>query len=1233
MSAGQTGEAEFKEKLIASVKKEVKQLMEEAVTKKFVHEESGAVTSLCAAVEACLSQGLRRRALGLFKTSSTTALLHKVAKHCPEAAIISKKVQDIENSDPNKRSSSSSDSVNKPQPILKKGSSSSSVLSTTSPPSSPPIVKYLWIRLALYEKRLSKIIEHLVTNAARYYERDSLVADPDYGSILSSLLVGPCALEYSRTKTPDHFWSDPHADELVQRHRISSGNPTPPSCRRPIINFKRSLHTSSEEASSGSFKSSSSVTVAKDYVESLHQNSRATLLYGKNNVLVLPKDVSEPMPGYLSLHQTAQSLTVKWTPNQLMNGHSETESTDKSFYWAYALNINVDEIVYVHCHQIRGEDTGGTIILVGQDGVQQPPIHFPEGGHMAAFLSCLETGLLPHGQLDPPLWSNRGFGKIFSWPQKGRRRILPSVLENNEEHPIDYVFRVVNKSNHEEFLATHPILELGRTSPRRVQLGSCSTNGSSDCSSKSMSLDQSESPQTTLPNQSASIALVCTTMRRQIISRAFYGWLAYCRHLSTVRTHLSGLVNGRITPEVGAEEGLTKEKWESLQTDGIVSDGDEVYRLVYYGGVHQDIRKKVWPYLLGHYEFGSTEEDRLSLDESTKRYYETTMSEWLAVEAIVRQRDKEKTAHAVAKLSSESSSGGHKKIIIDPDDEMENDVFEDNDFSDISDPGDYEDDRRNDFDDEDDIPVDGEKINEEEQNKTNEKPSRLNKSSTDSGNVPDAYIKDSDIIDDEEDNVKDKREIKYVTDTSISDNKSQENFEAINNDLIKPTLQLNIEENCFIDNDNTNTIVNASNNDDSLDTKIFEGNESNISNKSSPSTSYETVGNEFLDLTNNDVSDVDDNIRIPEFQSIDGGDVQLEITDAMNVNESDEIIGVEGGSCENDSFENDVTMKFDISTKEPQKESTDDDSDEKTQISLNHNKDEKIPRPPTAAVIVTNASIDISSMDKIDVSDGEKTTTMSPVQEESNGQILDALQEPKSACVSPASSNGGIYSCELLESFGLNLHRIEKDVQRCDRNYWYFANENLDKLRNVICTYVWEHLDIGYMQGMCDLVAPLLVIFDDESLSYGCFCKLMERMIENFPNGGAMDMHFANMRSLIQILDSEMYDLMHAHGDYTHFYFCYRWFLLDFKRELIYADVFATWECIWAAKHVASGHFVLFLALALLETYRDIILSNSMDFTDVIKFFNEMAERHNTPAVLKLARNLVHQLQTIIENK
>ncbi len=27
--------------------------------------------------------------------------------------------------------------------------------------------------------------------------------------------------------------------------------------------------------------------------------------------------------------------------------------------------------------------------------------------------------------------------------------------------------------------------------------------------------------------------------------------------------------------------------------------------------------------------------------------------------------------------------------------------------------------------------------------------------------------------------------------------------------------------------------------------------------------------------------------------------------------------------------------------------------------------------------------------------------------------------------------------------------------------------------------YIWDNLNTGYIQGMCDLVAPLLVIFDE----------------------------------------------------------------------------------------------------------------------------------------------------------
>lgn len=131
---------DFKDRLIDAVKKQVKQVMEEAVTRKYIHEESGSVTALCATVEACLSQGLRRRALGLFKTSSTTALLHKIGKHCTEAGEISQMVQDIESTDPHKRSSSSGDSTSKP-PILKKNSSNSIIGGSSSTASTAPVVR------------------------------------------------------------------------------------------------------------------------------------------------------------------------------------------------------------------------------------------------------------------------------------------------------------------------------------------------------------------------------------------------------------------------------------------------------------------------------------------------------------------------------------------------------------------------------------------------------------------------------------------------------------------------------------------------------------------------------------------------------------------------------------------------------------------------------------------------------------------------------------------------------------------------------------------------------------------------------------------------------------------------------------------------------------------------------------------------------------------------------------
>ncbi|XP_045881509.1 small G protein signaling modulator 1 isoform X1 [Meles meles] len=1136
-------EADTRQRLLRTVKKEVKQIMEEAVTRKFVHEDSSHIVSFCAAVEACVLHGLRRRAAGFLRSNKIAALFMKVGKNFPPAEELSRKVQDLE-----QLIESTRNQIQGLQENVRK--------LPKLPNLSPLAIKHLWIRTALFEKVLDKIVHYLVENSSKYYEKEALLMDPVDGPILASLLVGPCALEYTKMKTADHFWTDPSADELVQRHRIHSSHLRQDSpTKRPALCIQK-------RHSSGSMDDRPSLS-ARDYVESLHQNSRATLLYGKNNVLVQPRDDMEAVPGYLSLHQTADVMTLKWTPNQLMNGSMGDLDYEKSVYWDYAMTIRLEEIVYLHCHQ--QVDSGGTVVLVSQDGIQRPPFRFPKGGHLLQFLSCLENGLLPHGQLDPPLWSQRGKGKVFP---KLRKRSPQGSAESassdkEDDEATDYVFRIIYPSMQSEFVAPDPlsstapnsvspawmVIPAGRSvlvvarggqwartrwdatfprlvpqdlmdvsvsnlpplwqpSPRKSSCSSCSQSGLADGGSSNG-----------CNHERAPLKLLCDNMKYQILSRAFYGWLAYCRHLSTVRTHLSALVNHMIvSPDSPCDAGcgLTARIWEQYLQDSTSYEEQELLRLIYYGGIQPEIRKAVWPFLLGHYQFGMTETERKEVDEQIHACYAQTMAEWLGCEAIVRQRERESHAAALAKCSSGASLDSHLHQMMHRDSTISNESSQ----------------------------------------------------SCSSG----------------------RQHVRLQSDSSSS----TQVFESVDEvEQVEAEGRLE-EKQPKIPN---GSLANGTCSPDSGHPSSHNFS-SGLSEHSEPSLS-----------TEDSVMDAQRNAplaRRPGDSSVDDGQ-SSEATTSRDEAPREELAVQD--SLESDLLANESMDEF---------------------MSLTGSMDVALPEKEGAAMERWGGG----EVEKHSQVDSEDNLSEEP-EMESLFPALASLAVATSANneTSPVSSSGVTYSPELLDLYTVNLHRIEKDVQRCDRNYWYFTPANLEKLRNIMCSYIWQHIETGYVQGMCDLLAPLLVVLDDEALAFSCFTELMKRMNQNFPHGGAMDTHFANMRSLIQILDSELFELMHQNGDYTHFYFCYRWFLLDFKRELVYDDVFSVWETIWAAKHVSSAHYVLFIALALVEVYRDIILENNMDFTDIIKFFNEMAERHNTKHVLKLARDLVYKVQTLIENK
>jgi len=58
--------------------------------------------------------------------------------------------------------------------------------------------------------------------------------------------------------------------------------------------------------------------------------------------------------------------------------------------------------------------------------------------------------------------------------------------------------------------------------------------------------------------------------------------------------------------------------------------------------------QQIWPFLLGHYKWRHTASDCAEIDRKTTSSYENKVSDWMAIEAIVRQKDKEITAASIA---------------------------------------------------------------------------------------------------------------------------------------------------------------------------------------------------------------------------------------------------------------------------------------------------------------------------------------------------------------------------------------------------------------------------------------------------------------------------------------------------------------------------------------------------------------------------------------------------------
>ncbi|XP_036387095.1 TBC1 domain family member 25 [Megalops cyprinoides] len=146
---------------------------------------------------------------------------------------------------------------------------------------------------------------------------------------------------------------------------------------------------------------------------------------------------------------------------------------------------------------------------------------------------------------------------------------------------------------------------------------------------------------------------------------------------------------------------------------------------------------------------------------------------------------------------------------------------------------------------------------------------------------------------------------------------------------------------------------------------------------------------------------------------------------------------------------------------------------------------------------------------------------------------------------------------------------VLKDVLRTDRAHPYYAGSedspHLTALTDLLTTYAITHPQVSYCQGMSDIASPILAVMDNEAHAFICFCGIMKRLEGNFrPDGQLMSVKFQHLKLLLRYSDPEFYAYLVSRGA-DDLFFCYRWILLELKREFAFEDALRMLEVTWSS--------------------------------------------------------------------
>ncbi|XP_018466549.1 rab GTPase-activating protein 22 isoform X2 [Raphanus sativus] len=204
------------------------------------------------------------------------------------------------------------------------------------------------------------------------------------------------------------------------------------------------------------------------------------------------------------------------------------------------------------------------------------------------------------------------------------------------------------------------------------------------------------------------------------------------------------------------------------------------------------------------------------------------------------------------------------------------------------------------------------------------------------------------------------------------------------------------------------------------------------------------------------------------------------------------------------------------------------------------------------------------------------------------------------------------------------------------------------RLVSILEAYALYDPEIGYCQGMSDLLSPILAVISEDHEAFWCFVGFMKKARHNFRlDEAGIQRQLRIISKIIKSKDSQLYKhLENLQAEDCSF--VYRMVLVMFRRELSFEQTLCLWEVMWAdqaairagvgkspwsriRQHAPPTDDLLLYAIAALVLRRKLIIQRYSSMDEIVEECNSMAGQLDVWKLLDDAHHLVVTLHDKIE--